>query len=110
VIERLHTERLHTERLLLRPLTMEDVDLLVGLNSEPEVMRYLTGGRPSTRDEVAQYIPRHLGTRWTAFVRETGEFVCWFALAVSGDGDYEVGYCLRREVWERVWRRKGRRP
>ena len=40
---------LETERLILRRLTENDVDHLFELDSDPEVMRYLTGGVPHTR-------------------------------------------------------------
>jgi RimJ/RimL family protein N-acetyltransferase len=38
---------LETPRLALRQFTEDDVDNLFDLNSDPEVMRYLTGGRPT---------------------------------------------------------------
>jgi len=40
---------LETERLLLRRLTAADVDNLFDLDSDPEVMRYLSGGTPTPR-------------------------------------------------------------
>ena len=36
---------LETERLRLRRFTADDADLLVELDSDPAVMRYITGGR-----------------------------------------------------------------
>ena len=39
---------LSTERLLLGSPTMADLDSLVELDSDPEVMKYLTGGRPTS--------------------------------------------------------------
>jgi RimJ/RimL family protein N-acetyltransferase len=42
-------ESVGTERLILRPLRPEDVDELVALDADPEVMRLITGGRPSSR-------------------------------------------------------------
>jgi RimJ/RimL family protein N-acetyltransferase len=44
-----------TSRLCLRPIEWKDVDLLVELDNDPEVMRFLTG-RPSTREEVENAI------------------------------------------------------
>jgi RimJ/RimL family protein N-acetyltransferase len=40
---------LQTPRLVLRQFTEDDVDNLFNLNSDPEVMRYLTGGRRARR-------------------------------------------------------------
>ncbi|MGW3785885.1 GNAT family N-acetyltransferase [Micromonospora chokoriensis] len=100
-----------TERLRFRRLTMDDVDALVELDSDPEVMRFLSGGVPTSlatvRDEqlprlLAQYL-RHPGLgRWAAHDRESGEFLGWFALDPSADGsEAELGYRLRRSVWGR---------
>ena len=43
---------LETERLVLRRFTADDVDLLVELDSDPEVLRYVTGGPPTPREEI----------------------------------------------------------
>src|SRR5215472_15722844 len=77
---------LETPRLVLRQFTEDDVGNLFNLNS-PEVMRYLTGGRPTPREEIRdRVIPFHLaiynqfdrlGT-WAAESTATGEFLGWF--------------------------------
>ncbi|MBQ0979510.1 GNAT family N-acetyltransferase [Micromonospora sp. M61] len=98
-----------TERLRFRRLTMADVDALVDLDSDPEVMRFLSGGvatpLATVRDEqlprlLAQY-ERHPGLgRWAALDRGTGDFLGWFALDPSEDGtEAELGYRLRRSTW-----------
>jgi RimJ/RimL family protein N-acetyltransferase len=46
-----------TERLVLRRFTADDADLLVEMDSDPAVMRYLTGGEPTPADVVRD---RHL--------------------------------------------------
>ncbi len=89
-----------TERLDARALTSDDVDLLVGLDADPEVMRHLTG-RPSSRADVEATVARARGHRWVAFERVTGDFVGWFSLRPSGDGERELGYRLRRATWGR---------
>ena len=48
---------LDTDRLTLRRFTEDDVDNLFDLGSDPEVMRYLTGGRPTSRDEFRDTWP-----------------------------------------------------
>src|SRR5450432_1973167 len=87
--------------MVLRPLTLDDVDTLVALDSDPEVMRYVTGGRPSSRDEVIEMVRRRIGRRWMADDRSTVEFVGWFGLVPSATtaGEYELGYRLRRAAW-----------
>jgi hypothetical protein len=53
---------LKTERLVLRPIAMTDVDQLVALASNPGVMRYPTGGRPSTSHTTER--PQEMSTAW----------------------------------------------
>ncbi|MEV0215328.1 GNAT family N-acetyltransferase [Micromonospora sp. NPDC050695] len=108
-----------TERLRLRRLTVADVDALVELDSDPEVMRFLTGGVATppamVRDEqlprlLAQY-ERHPGLgRWAALDRGTGDFLGWFALDPSADGtEADLGYRLRRSTWGRGLATEGSR-
>lgn len=85
--------------MTLRPLSTGDVDLLVDLDSDPEVMRYLTNGRPTSYEDMARIVEGSLGHRWLGFKRLTNEFVGWFDLPRTADGEYEIGYRLRRATW-----------
>ena len=78
---------LETERLVLRRFTGDDVDLLVDLDSDPEVMHFITGGRTTPRREVEteilpaylEYYERYPGYGfWAAVERSTRDFVGWF--------------------------------
>jgi RimJ/RimL family protein N-acetyltransferase len=88
-----------TDRLMLRPIALGDVDALVALDSDPEVVRYITGGTPSSRQDVESTIRQALGHRWMAYRRDTDEFVGWFGMRPHGAGEYELGYRLRRSMW-----------
>jgi RimJ/RimL family protein N-acetyltransferase len=61
---------LETDRLRLRQFTRNDIDLLVELDSDPEVMRYITFGVPTPRASYADvFLPRWCATRsrrWAA--------------------------------------------
>jgi RimJ/RimL family protein N-acetyltransferase len=106
---------LETERLLLREFTAADADNLVELDSDPEVMRYLTGGKETSRERVETVIiPKLLRAyqhfpgfgRWAAVERSTGRFQGWFGLWPPAEPpvdltNAEVGYRLRREAWGR---------
>src|SRR5207247_5650526 len=48
---------LETERLALRRFTEDDVDNLVELDSDPDVMRFINGGRPTPRQEIESDVP-----------------------------------------------------
>ena len=47
---------LETDRLILRRFTADDADLLVELDADPEVMRYINGGEPTSRAEVVDEV------------------------------------------------------
>lgn len=101
---------LETARLCLRRFVASDLDLLVELDSDPQVMRYLTGGAPTPREYYSDVVlPRwfalyeqspELGY-WAAEIRETGRFVGWFHLRVDRfEPEYlELGYRFRRDAW-----------
>lgn len=101
---------LETERLILREFAEADVQHLVELDSDPEVMRYLTGGKPTAREAIVADLRRHIADyerlpgrgRWAAIEKATGEFIGWVALAQppdTGPREVELGYRLRRSAW-----------
>jgi RimJ/RimL family protein N-acetyltransferase len=102
-------EPIETARLRMRPITLADVDLLVALDSDPEVMRYISGGKPSSRSETERIVQRSLGHRWLGFERDTGELVGWFGIRPSTAKSRELGYRLRREMWGKGYATEGSR-
>jgi RimJ/RimL family protein N-acetyltransferase len=112
---------LETERLILRRLTAQDADALVELDGDPEVMRFVTGGRPTARAEIENEIlpallayyerPGGYGF-WAAVEKPGGAFLGWFHLR-PGPGappdEPELGYRLRRSAWGRGYATEGSR-
>ena len=103
---------LESARLRLRRFTAADLDLLVELDSDPEVMRWISYGVPTPRERYereilprwfAQYQATPLLGYWAAESREDGAFVGWFHLRPDrfDDGEQELGYRLRRAAWGR---------
>ena len=102
---------LETERLVLRRFTEADVDNLVALDGDPDVMRFITGGVPTPRDEVvADYLPAYLGYYerfagfgfWAAEEKRTGAFLGWFHFRAQPEdppGQVELGYRLVKSAW-----------
>jgi len=103
---------LATDRLTLRPFTADDADLLIELDSDPEVMRYLSGGEATPPEVVReQILPSLLAAyeRWdgdfglfAAYEKDGGAFVGWFCLRPERGGpldEVELGYRLRRDAW-----------
>ena len=114
---------LETERMSLRELRLSDEDLILELDSDPEVMRYLTDGEASTREHVrgalmrTQDLYQKHGGRfgfWGAIEKETGNFMGWFHFRPSKkDPDnvkrIELGYRLKKAYWGKGFATEGSR-
>lgn len=107
-----------TDRLRLRRFTEHDVDNLFDLNSDPEVVRYITGGKPTPREVIRdEIIPFHLGVydrfdgfgTWAAESRSTGVFLGWFHFRLGPSEDADLGYRLRRAAWNQGYATEGSR-
>lgn len=105
--------KLETQRFTLRPVTDTDRDFYLELDSDPEVMRYLTNGIPTTPEQAQAAIERtvkifekHQGQFgiWLAFEKLTGEYVGWVLFRPDKkDPDntsvIELGYRLKQKWW-----------
>jgi RimJ/RimL family protein N-acetyltransferase len=112
---------LETERLILRPLTADDLDNLVELDADPEVMRYISGGRPTPRELLRTRIlpmmlacnQRHPGLGFFAAIEQSsGDFLGWFCLRPHGEPGTDnvgLGYRLHRSVWGKGYATEGSR-
>jgi len=99
---------LETDRLLLRRLTMDDVDNLLGIFSDPEAMRYYpaTKGRKETIEWIGwnlkSYSEHGFGL-WAVIRKDTSNFAgqCGLILQrdVDGRDEVEVGYSFLRAQW-----------
>lgn len=110
---------LTTDRLVLRRYTMADEDNLVELDSDPEVMHYINGGRATPRAEIRDdYLPFYLDYYdshpgfgfWAADERSTGEFLGWFHFRprqTDPPDQAELGYRLRRGAWGKGYATEG---
>ncbi|MCW3841577.1 GNAT family N-acetyltransferase [Micromonospora yasonensis] len=109
------------DRLVLREFTPADAPLLADLDADPEVMRHLTGGRPTPAEEIRdRVLPRMLAAYrrppglgwWAAERRSDGVFLGWFEFRPVRDGDpreVELGYRLRRFAWGAGYATEGSR-
>ena len=112
---------LETERLVLRRFTENDVDGLVELDGDPEVMRYVTGGRLTPREEIeTEVLPAFLGYYdryaafgfWAVVEKSSGETLGWFHFrpeSADRPDEVELGYRLRRSAWGKGYATEGAR-
>jgi len=113
---------LETDRLILRRFTDADVDNLVGLDADPDVMFFISGGIPTARDEIeTSVLPRFLWYHatfpgwgfWAVIEKMSDDFIGWFHLRPDPeDGipdEPELGYRLRRSAWGNGYATEGAR-
>jgi RimJ/RimL family protein N-acetyltransferase len=112
---------LETDRMILRQFTTDDLEALVELDSDPAVMRFITGGRATPREEMRDDIlPTWLGYYdrfagygfWAAIERTTGAFLGWFHFRPAPGrplDEPELGYRLRRSAWGQGYATEGAR-
>jgi RimJ/RimL family protein N-acetyltransferase len=96
--------------MYLRRLCLDDAAALFELDSDPQVMRYISKGEPTPflklQDEI---LPRILGYYvhnppqgfWGAHLIDNDEFIGWFHLRPDKitPHEMELGYRLKRHVW-----------
>ncbi len=111
---------LETERLILREFIKEDADLLIDLDSDPDVMKFLTDGKPTPPEEVRnRMIPdllrfydsyENLGF-WAVIEKETSHFLGWFLLRPAKDPSQgiELGYRFKKTAWGKGYATEGSR-
>ncbi|MEH0423468.1 GNAT family N-acetyltransferase [Streptomyces sp. B21-083] len=113
---------LETERLALRRFTADEADLLIELDSDPAVMRFLTGGNPTAPELVRdRHLPNILAgyEKWdgdlglfAAQEKDGGAFIGWFVLRPEPEGpldEVELGYRLRQAAWGKGYATEGSR-
>jgi RimJ/RimL family protein N-acetyltransferase len=111
---------LATERLYLRRFVPGDAVLLFELDSDPEVMRFITKGKPTPLAQIEKVIlPRILDHYqksptqgcWAAHLSGSDDFIGWFHLRPDKitPQEMELGYRLKRIAWGRGLATEGTR-
>jgi len=101
---------LETRRLILREFTEADVDNLVDLDSDPEVTRYINGGKSTPRDyisdivmpKIMEYYKNDNGLGiWACLDKVDHAFMGWFLLRPnhSDPKEIELGYRFKQKYW-----------
>lgn len=104
-----------SNRFSFRLMDKTDADLLFELDQDTEVMKYLTNGKMTTREEINDvYIPRMMSYRneergwgiWAIHHKATNDFLGWvltrpmhFFNEQRDDYNLELGWRFKRSLW-----------
>lgn len=105
IVRPMHT--IETTRLIIRPFTFDDLDAYHRqIYSDPDVTRYLPGGKPrsreATRDVIAYFIDHdtQYGFSIAAVLdKASGELIGHCGLHQFSNGDVEIGYSFAKACW-----------
>lgn len=97
---------LQTPRLYLREFTMDDAQLLVDLNSDPEVIRYTgdhtvdaTEAKQVLKDVILPQYPNKMG-RWAVHLKDNDDFIGWSGIKyIESLNEYDLGYRFFKKHW-----------
>jgi ribosomal-protein-alanine N-acetyltransferase len=101
---------METDRLALRHLTLDDLDALAAIQSDPEVMRFFPSGARS-REETLRDLERcmalqaeHGFSLWAAIDRSDRTLIGRCGLlpqSLQGHEEVEIAYLIARSHWGR---------
>ena len=106
-------ETLSSNRIYLREFVGEDEELLRELDGDPDVMKYLSDGVPSSDEVVSKTLKIFLDWHgkeqgkygcWAAHLIGSNEFIGWFHLRplkqdLNNFKELELGYRLKKAHW-----------
>jgi len=100
---------LKTKRIYLRKFKSTELDLLFQLDSDPDVMKFITLGKPRNMKEIKDIsMPRLLksysnGDEYGIFcaqLLENNDFIGWFQFEFDKKLDaIEIGWRLKKKAW-----------
>ena len=98
---------LETERLILHPWQSADWTEFRPIATDPEVMRYITGGIPWSDEKIRSFVDRQVTLladrgfcRWKLIEKGTGNVIGFCGVGMWRDGlDPEIGWWLARRCW-----------
>jgi RimJ/RimL family protein N-acetyltransferase len=98
---------LETPRLILSRFTEHDALLILYLNSNPEIVKYvhepvLTTEEQARKILVDTILPQYKNNlgRWAIHLKTTNEFIGWCGLKYRPELDeIDLGYRLKKDAW-----------
>ncbi len=102
---------LETSRLILARFTLDDLDRLAELVSDPQTVRYIGDGKPAGYAHARHWLERTLANYarhgfgyWRVSLREEDEFIGWCgpcAITLEESVEIQLGYLLDPKHWGR---------
>lgn len=100
---------LETERLVLDTWQPGDRDAFRPIATDPEVMRYITGGVPWSDEQIQGFVDRQIKTyadggfcRWKLLAKPSREMIGFCGVGLWRDSPHlEIGWWLARSQWGR---------
>ena len=98
---------LQTPCLILRQITIDDAPLILELNSDPEIVKYVHEPTLKTVEQAEEIITNiilpqyknNLG-RWAIITKTDNDFIGWCGLKYRPDVDeIDLGYRLMQNAW-----------
>ena len=99
---------LETDRLLFREFTTEDAPLILQLNSDPEVVKYvhehpvsnLVMALANITDRILPQYALYGYGRWAVHIKETHEFIGWCGIKYRPESaEIDLGYRFQKKYW-----------
>jgi [ribosomal protein S5]-alanine N-acetyltransferase len=102
---------LETERLWLAPWSLADLEPSRPIFTDPDVMRYINGGRPRSDDQIREFIARqqkHFASHgfclWKLLLKPEGRLIGFCGLQpleLDSVSEVEIGWRLTKDQWGR---------
>lgn len=99
---------LESDRFYLRRFVASDLPLLVELESDPEILKYITNGVARTNAEIKQRLEKVIAQTaaqeplgvWGAWQKSNDEFIGWFMLRYyERFPEPELGFMIVKRHW-----------
>ena len=96
-----------TPRLYLRRFTNDDGNIIMDLNGDPDVLKYIHEPPINTKERASEILltiilpqyENNLG-RWAIHLKATHEFIGWCGLKyLAESGEIDLGYRLKKSAW-----------